>query len=748
MVVERTPGVGRVFEFDDFRLEPDSRQLFRAGELIPLQGKAFEMLWVLVENRGRLLTKDELFNLVWPDQIVEESNLTVNMSAIRKALQERASNPRLITTVSGRGYRFSGNVRELEGINGGELTLESETYSRVIIEREELDDDQLIAAPDVHNLPLLPGPTRKSRLPRFALVLALVAALALASAVWIYRSRNRGVTRVVANAPVTRRFDTHGGVPIRVTISPDGKSLAYIQRLRGHDTLWLGQVDTNASAPVYQQEGLLLDPVTFSPDGSSLYFTVRDETKGPILVRMPALGGPLTELRPGVNSGLTFSPDGKQMAFLRRNDRGNETSIVLADTSDGRSERVLATRRSPEDFSTEGVAWSPDGKSIAAGARRADGNEEILTYDVVTGDIRKVGSRNWAGVTNMVWLPDGSGLLAIGQEEVGALRLRHIWRVSYPEGEVRQITDDLNHFVQTDLSISSSGRLAFCQGQINASIWVAPADNLRSPRLVLQGVSPKYEGVDGLSWTPDGQRLIYSAYVGESLVIWSADMLGGDLRQVTPTKPNASDHYLSASADGNLIVFQSNRSGSMEIWQVGIDGSGLRQLTTGGNNTQPDVSPDGHWIIYVSEREGRRTLWRVNVNGGDSQQLTDYTAIVPKVSPDGRYIAAFISTDTSADYKLAIISFEGGAPQKTFNIPTTVFRGRARMVWEPTGNAIIYKDDPQGLWRQVLNEEQPRPVEGFEEMHMRQLAWSFDGRHLAYASGPATEEIILIDNFR
>ena len=130
-----------IYEFDDFQLEPDGRQLLRRGQLIPLHGKAFEMLLVLIRNHGRLLTKDELFQLVWPDQIVEESNLTVNMSAIRRALGERASNPRYITTVSGRGYRFSGQVRH---VPGEALTIERETFARLVVEEEEIEASTLV----------------------------------------------------------------------------------------------------------------------------------------------------------------------------------------------------------------------------------------------------------------------------------------------------------------------------------------------------------------------------------------------------------------------------------------------------------------------------------------------------------------------------------------------------------------------------------------------------------------------------
>ena len=104
----------QIYEFDNFRLDALNRELLRDGTVISLPAKAFDMLVVLIENRGRLVSKDELFQLVWPDQVVEESNLTVQVSAIRKALGERKGKPKFIATVAGHGYRFVGNVKKLE----------------------------------------------------------------------------------------------------------------------------------------------------------------------------------------------------------------------------------------------------------------------------------------------------------------------------------------------------------------------------------------------------------------------------------------------------------------------------------------------------------------------------------------------------------------------------------------------------------------------------------------------------------
>src|SRR6266436_4702935 len=99
-----------VYEFDNFRLDAAQRRLLRDGEPVPLSSKAFDLLLVLVENSGRLVEKEELYQRVWADQIVEESNLTVQMSAIRKAMGDRRGPQQYINTITGRGYRFVGAV--------------------------------------------------------------------------------------------------------------------------------------------------------------------------------------------------------------------------------------------------------------------------------------------------------------------------------------------------------------------------------------------------------------------------------------------------------------------------------------------------------------------------------------------------------------------------------------------------------------------------------------------------------------
>src|SRR5580765_1352238 len=113
------------------------RQLTRSGELVPLYSKAFDLLVALVQNDGRDVTKEELFETVWPDQIIEDANLTVTMSAVRKALGERAATPRFIVTIPGHGYRFVGLNRP------DELVIERETVSQITVDHQRVEESSI-----------------------------------------------------------------------------------------------------------------------------------------------------------------------------------------------------------------------------------------------------------------------------------------------------------------------------------------------------------------------------------------------------------------------------------------------------------------------------------------------------------------------------------------------------------------------------------------------------------------------------
>ena len=102
-----------LYEFGSFRVNPAERLLLREGQPVPLKAKVFDVLLVLIRRSGHLIEKSEIMTAIWPDSFVEESNLTVSVSLLRKALGDDGDEHKYIQTVSGRGYRFLGEVREL-----------------------------------------------------------------------------------------------------------------------------------------------------------------------------------------------------------------------------------------------------------------------------------------------------------------------------------------------------------------------------------------------------------------------------------------------------------------------------------------------------------------------------------------------------------------------------------------------------------------------------------------------------------
>jgi TolB-like protein/Tfp pilus assembly protein PilF len=133
------------YEFGPFRLDTAERLLLRDGKPVQLTPKAYEMLLALVERSGHIIEKDELLKEVWPDQFVEEGNLTQHVFALRKALGESVGGTQYIETVPRRGYRFIADVRM-----GDAEVVERHARTRVVIERED------VAAKAIDSLAVLP----------------------------------------------------------------------------------------------------------------------------------------------------------------------------------------------------------------------------------------------------------------------------------------------------------------------------------------------------------------------------------------------------------------------------------------------------------------------------------------------------------------------------------------------------------------------------------------------------------------
>ena len=152
-----------IYEFGPFRLIPSERQLLRDEQPVPLTPKTFDLLVVLVESSGHLIKKDELLKRIWPDSFVEEANLSVNMSALRRALGEGPDDHQYVETVPRHGYRFVADVRQ-RWENGAEATASQPTENG---NRERITDLEIPSS----TLPAA-APSRRLSLHQWPLALA------------------------------------------------------------------------------------------------------------------------------------------------------------------------------------------------------------------------------------------------------------------------------------------------------------------------------------------------------------------------------------------------------------------------------------------------------------------------------------------------------------------------------------------------------------------------------------------------
>ncbi len=137
--------INHLYEFNEFRINVGERLLQRRGQDISLPPKVFDLLLALVERHGQVVTKDQLMTEVWPNTFVEETNLKVYVSTLRKTLGDNGTGEKFIETLPRRGYRFVSKVTEIlptEPEFAPELVIEKQSFSRVVIE-EEVEDPEL-----------------------------------------------------------------------------------------------------------------------------------------------------------------------------------------------------------------------------------------------------------------------------------------------------------------------------------------------------------------------------------------------------------------------------------------------------------------------------------------------------------------------------------------------------------------------------------------------------------------------------
>ena len=590
-----------------------------------------------------------------------------------------------------------------------------------------------IGAPALHGS----GTVAQTRRPRALWTLALMAMLALAAGgFWAYRRLAVDTDRPLDVTSMTVTRLTQSGSAFAVAISPDGRYVIYAMRDNEKQSLWVRQVATRSDVQVLAAEVANYRGLSFTPDGNYVYFVRSDPTSSTYssAYSMPVLGGTPRQLLRDVDTAVTFSPDGKRLAFVRGVPDTGKARLIVANV-DGTGEQILWDVDA--EVNTRGILapdWSPDGRSIAmsSGIRGVG----VLTIVNVADKTTQPLYRHRGNIGRPRWTPDGTGLL-VPLDTLIADRAQ-IWHITYPGGAASRFTNDL-----TDYSRFHFDRTA--DGKTLAIVSESPVFNLEvfdpvngSSRLITSGGTGGVAGT--MTWGGEN-TLFYN--LGQN--IFRRDLKDSMARQLTTE--GTVNLNPSACGDGSL-VYQTFTDDHTAIWKVDADGSTPRRIVSNGDPVSPECSPDSTWIAYVYRRtDGQLAAVRAPIGGGaPTELLANLSRDNVHISPDGSMVQSLVWDTASNDTSVQVAPATGGPVRYTFKAPVSA----SDLRWSPDGRSLQYLQFSGGalkLWEQPLTGGAPREVMSFADRQIANFAWSRDGKQLALRRGLNAFDIVLMSNF-
>ena len=716
------------YEFGPFRLAAAEHRLYRNGEVITLPPKEFDLLLLLVRNPGQVMNRESLIKALWPNTVVEEANLNVHISALRKALAERSSEQHYIETLPRLGYRFIAPVTEVDGASA------ISPISPPLAENGAgASNPNAVTAVNNHEAADWRSQSRWAA----ALWLSAMALLGVLAFLY-YKSVRSSGAGAGADSPINVvPLTTYPGRESQPAFSPDGNQIAFV---------WSGAKDDNIDVYVRLVDGgnwvrLTDDPgddvnPVWSPDGRTIAF-YRSSADGDGIFLVPALGGAERKLAGvwanrfgfGSHTWIHWSPDGRWLVVSDKTSAEEPFSLFLLSTETGEKRRVMSPPASVVGDCSP--AFSPDGKQLAFVRVISAVVGEVYLVSVNGGEPKRL-TFDGAGVSNVAWTPNGREIV-FASRHGGKSRLFRVpvegggaeWLVAtgseahYPafsrDGSRlawRQNTSDEDIFrlalksgsenapplssliISTALEISpryspDGRRIAFVSNRSGSDeIWVCDSDGENPIRL-----TSFYGPLAGSpSWSPDGKRIVFDCRPEGNADIYVVSPEGGQPRRLT-TDP-AEDIVPSWSRDGRWIYFTSNRnadggSGRLQIWKMPADGGEAVQLTRQGG-FEPMESPDGRWLYFTQDR-GSSSIWRMPTAGGAEAPLFDFHqknySRVWTVAGEGVYFAVASSKTKSS---IKFFSFSTGAEKTVAEVDRVLPSSVSGLTISPDGRWLLF----------------------------------------------------------
>jgi len=592
--------------------------------------------------------------------------------------------------------------------------------------------------------------SRKTRtLVAAALAIGVLGLSAAAWSVWRGWTSPAGAGAPLSSMTVTRLMSSADiGEAV---LSPDGRQLVYTKEQAGRTTLWMRQLATGSDVQIQ------IDPapqnlyqVAFSGDGNYLYFVAAESSRTPAaaahLYQVPALGGvtrrlagPFAERGLG---GLQPSPDGRLLALTRYDLSTYAGALVVVDIGAG-TERTLASFDRDSDLYT--VAWSPDGATLAAALDTRTDDRWVTTlvaYTVADGRVTPIGTSRWRFPRSITWLGDGSGFVMAAARETTDERQEpsQLWLVTYPDGEVRRVTNDANQYLSATLSADGTSMVT-TQTRDRSTLWMADADRLGEQIQV--SLLP-----EGNIWTlaAAGPSMLFDLEQGNRRAIWTMRVDGTGPRPLTPDTLRAWTPH--ASFASGTVVFSGNQGGDLPgLWRMDLDGGGLRQLTDGNGEYIRALSPDGSAVLFMKVPDNT-TMWRMPTAGGEPVEAFDNLEALG-YSPDGQQLL-LLRRGPNGDRlgMLALAPAAGGPLTREWQIPPDSYY----FTWAPEANTLDFLREVDGvstLWRMPVGGGEARQILAPSRGSMTEFAWTTDGTRLFYlVRETISRDVILIEHFR
>ncbi|MGA1368413.1 MAG: winged helix-turn-helix domain-containing protein [Blastocatellia bacterium] len=585
--------------FGPFRLDTRLRRLYQGDEQIPLRPKTYEILQFLVERAGVVIEKEQMLETIWPNQIVEETNLTQHIYRLRKLLGDSQKSPEYIVTILGKGHLFNQKVSLSEGLQSDD----SPERAIPINSRGDGRGDvtwRVASGRRIHPL-LLWG-------------LVLLPLTVLGATLALYWSGKTVFS--TAKELSLSSLVTFPGEESDLSFSPDGRYIVFTSEGETQDNqdIYVKAVDTGEVWRVTTHPEKDTQAV-WSPDGTRLAFLRSSGHFGrPYKLMIAPMNGGGEEQEIGeVSGGLSWSPDGKYLAASANERLGQPTSHYLF-SLDGRERHLLLTPP-PQVYDTL-QQFSPDGKRLAFVRWRNTGNADLFLYTLANQTLTQL-THDENLISDFEWAPNNAEIYFISSRKGG----NRLWRLPVGGGEPLVITSVPPHIKSFTLS-PQEDRLAFTQPINDTQIDLFERTGQGGASLRRRCRINSSRADDHPRFSPDGSRMVFVSGRTGFDEIWIANSDCSNVNQLT-TFRQVGVGSPRWSPDGEWLVFDRNSKDNTDIFKIRVDGTDLRQLTSDpAVENMPSWSRDGAWIYFSSFKTSIPRVDRVPASGGEVVPVT------------------------------------------------------------------------------------------------------------------------------